>query len=86
MFLDYNFIEEDFFTEEKEENIKLTPMMKQYRDIKEKYSDSIVFFRIGDFYEVFFEDVKKISEILRITLIWSLSHANYKHIIPHWVI
>ena len=66
--MDYNFIEEDFFTEEKEENIKLTPMMKQYRDIKEKYSDSIVFFRIGDFYEAFFEDVKKISEILRITL------------------
>ena len=35
---------------------KLSPMMQQYAATKEKYSDCIVFFRLGDFYEMFFED------------------------------
>ena len=40
----------------------------QIRDIKEKYSDSIVLFRMGDFYEAFFEDAEKLAQILSITL------------------
>lgn len=46
----------------------LTPMMKQYMEIKEKYKDSILFFRLGDFYEMFFEDAKIASKELEITL------------------
>lgn len=61
--------EDNFFKlEEKSEDSKLTPMMRQYKEIKDKYSDSILLFRLGDFYEAFFEDAKKISEILRLTL------------------
>ena len=47
---------------------KLTPMMTQYRAVKEKYSDCMVFFRLGDFYEMFFEDAVEGSKILGITL------------------
>ncbi|MBI2634294.1 hypothetical protein HYW82_01315, partial [Candidatus Peregrinibacteria bacterium] len=35
---------------------KLTPMMAQYRQIKDQYRDCILMFRLGDFYEMFFED------------------------------
>ena len=35
---------------------KISPMMLQYLTIKEKYEDTIIFFRLGDFYEMFFED------------------------------
>ncbi|MGM0639944.1 MAG: DNA mismatch repair protein MutS [Thermotogota bacterium] len=45
-----------------------TPMMKQYMKIKEKNQDSVLLFRLGDFYETFFDDAKKISEILQIVL------------------
>ncbi len=45
-----------------------TPMMKQYYDIKNRHPDSIVFFRMGDFYEMFDEDAKTASEELDITL------------------
>ncbi len=47
---------------------KVTPMMKQYLSIKEKYADSILFYRMGDFYEMFFEDAEVASRILEITL------------------
>lgn len=47
---------------------KLTPMMKQYFSIKEKYNDSILFFRLGDFYEMFFDDAITASRELEITL------------------
>ncbi|NWF51533.1 MAG: DNA mismatch repair protein MutS, partial [Nitrospirae bacterium] len=47
---------------------ELTPLMKQYFSIKEKYKDAIVFFRLGDFYEMFGEDAEKASKILQITL------------------
>lgn len=47
---------------------KLTPMMKQYMEIKKKYHDTIVFFRLGDFYEMFFDDAILASKILEITL------------------
>ena len=46
----------------------LTPMMQQYLQIKEEYNDCILFFRLGDFYEMFFEDAQVASEILEITL------------------
>ncbi|MDI6755007.1 MAG: DNA mismatch repair protein MutS [Thermodesulfobacteriota bacterium] len=46
----------------------LTPMIKQYLSVKEKYPDAILFYRLGDFYEMFFEDAKLASEILDITL------------------
>ena len=61
-------MQETFFGSEKEENQKLTPMMRQYKEIKDKYSDSILLFRMGDFYEVFFEDAKVVSDILGLTL------------------
>lgn len=47
---------------------KLTPMMRQYLEIKENHKDCILFFRLGDFYEMFFEDAVTASEILDITL------------------
>lgn len=47
---------------------KSTPMMSQYFSIKEQYRDSILFFRMGDFYEMFFEDAEIASRILEITL------------------
>lgn len=46
----------------------LTPMMKQYMSIKDRYKDSILFFRLGDFYEMFFDDALTASRELEITL------------------
>ncbi|WP_321163011.1 DNA mismatch repair protein MutS [Peptoniphilus mikwangii] len=47
---------------------KLTPMMEQYLEIKKKHKDEILFFRLGDFYEMFFEDAIIASKELEITL------------------
>ncbi len=47
---------------------ELTPMMKQYKSLKNKYDDSILFFRLGDFYEVFEEDAKVAARLLDIAL------------------
>ena len=47
---------------------KLTPMMKQYFECKDKYPDCILFFRLGDFYEMFFEDAIVASKVLEIAL------------------
>lgn len=47
---------------------KVSPMMGQYLDIKAKYEDAIVFFRLGDFYEMFFEDAILCSRELELTL------------------
>jgi DNA mismatch repair protein MutS len=46
----------------------LTPAMRQYAEMKERYPDCILFFRMGDFYEMFFEDAVTASKILEITL------------------
>lgn len=46
----------------------LTPMLKQYREIKARYNNCILFFRLGDFYEMFDEDARKASGILDIVL------------------
>ncbi len=45
-----------------------TPMMQHYIDTKEQYKDCILFYRLGDFYEMFFEDAKIASRELEITL------------------
>ena len=50
------------------EESKVTPMIRQYLQIKERYRDAILFFRLGDFYEMFFEDAEKASKILDIAL------------------
>ncbi len=48
--------------------VNYTPMMEQYRDINRRHPDSILFFRLGDFYEMFFEDAELASRELEITL------------------
>ena len=48
--------------------MKLTPMMRQYYELKEQYPDSILFFRLGDFYEMFGDDAKLASKVLEIAL------------------
>ena len=45
-----------------------TPMMEQYFRIKKNYQDALLFFRLGDFYEMFYEDAKIASSILEIAL------------------
>ncbi len=52
----------------KEKVVKETPLMKQYNDIKRKYPDACLLFRVGDFYETFGEDAIRASKILGITL------------------
>jgi len=48
--------------------MKLSPMMEQYKEIKSQHEDCILFFRLGDFYEMFFEDAKLVSRLLELTL------------------
>ena len=50
------------------EREKLSPMMQQYMEIKDKYEDCIIFFRLGDFYEMFFDDAILASRVLELTL------------------
>ncbi len=47
---------------------ELSPMMKQYLEIKEKYPDTILLFRLGDFYEMFYDDAKLVSKELELVL------------------
>ena len=47
---------------------KLSPMMVHYNKIKEKYPDCVVFYRLGDFYEMFFDDAIRVSKMLDLTL------------------
>ena len=46
----------------------MTPMLRQYLEIKEQHPGTILFYRMGDFYEMFFEDAETASRILGITL------------------
>ena len=48
--------------------VKMTPMLRQYMEIKEQYPDTILFYRMGDFYEMFLDDAVIASKILGITL------------------
>jgi DNA mismatch repair protein MutS len=52
----------------KDKSVKETPLMKQYNEIKRKYPDACLLFRVGDFYETFGEDAVRASKILGITL------------------
>ncbi len=47
---------------------KLSPMMRQYFDTKKKYPDCVLFYRLGDFYEMFFDDAVRVSRDLELTL------------------
>ncbi|RLB31352.1 MAG: DNA mismatch repair protein MutS, partial [Deltaproteobacteria bacterium] len=64
----------------------MTPMLKQYLGIKKEYPDAILFYRMGDFYEMFFEDAEVASRILGITL---TSRGSYRGVkvpmcgVPH---
>ncbi|MFA6464769.1 MAG: DNA mismatch repair protein MutS, partial [Desulfurivibrionaceae bacterium] len=48
--------------------VKITPMMQQYLEIKAQHQDAILFYRLGDFYEMFFDDAVTASKVLGITL------------------
>lgn len=52
----------------KEQQVQHTPMMQQYLRIKADYPDTLMFYRMGDFYELFFEDAQKAARLLDITL------------------
>lgn len=58
----------DKVTREDVDRSKLTPMMRQYLEIKDKNPDVILFFRLGDFYEMFFDDAILVSRELELTL------------------
>ena len=45
-----------------------TPMMRQYLEIKAQYPNTLVLYRLGDFYELFYEDAKKVAKLLDLTL------------------
>ena len=47
---------------------KLSPMMKHYVELKDKYEDVIILYRLGDFYEMFFEDAEEVAHALELTL------------------
>lgn len=47
---------------------KLSPMMKHYVELKDKYDDTIILYRLGDFYEMFFEDAEEVAHALELTL------------------
>ncbi len=53
---------------ENDPNAGMTPMMRQYQDIKDKYPDYLLFYRMGDFFELFYEDAKTASKALDIVL------------------
>lgn len=59
---------EDYTEQEYKKVPELTPMMQQYVETKKQYSDCILFYRLGDFYEMFFEDALTASRELEITL------------------
>ena len=46
----------------------LSQMMQQYLDVKDKYKDALIFYRLGDFYEMFFDDAVTASKVLDLTL------------------
>ena len=60
---------------------KITPMLRQYLEIKEEYPDAILFYRMGDFYEMFFEDAEIAATVLGIALT-SRSSKDEDHKVP----
>ncbi|MDD4856507.1 MAG: DNA mismatch repair protein MutS [Candidatus Krumholzibacteria bacterium] len=49
-------------------SFRLTPLMNQYREIKSRHGDGILFFQVGDFYETFYDDAREVSRLLNIAL------------------
>ena len=47
---------------------RMTPMLQQYFGVKRQYPDALLFFRMGDFYELFFEDARQAAQLLDIAL------------------
>ncbi|HBI16293.1 MAG TPA: DNA mismatch repair protein MutS [Desulfobulbaceae bacterium] len=62
-------------------DVKMTPMLQQYLEIKGQYQDAILFYRMGDFYEMFFDDAVTASKVLGITLT-SRSSKEDEHKVP----
>lgn len=58
---------------------ELTPMMKQYYDLKSKHPDAVLLFRCGDFYETYNLDAKVCAEILGISLTWRNNVFPHNH-------
>ena len=52
----------------RESEVELTPMMRQYREQKRRFPDYLLLFRLGDFYELFFQDAETASRLLQLTL------------------
>ena len=59
-----------------DERPRHTPMMEQYLGIKKQHLDDVLLYRMGDFYEAFYEDAKQVSQILDITLTTNQASAN----------
>ena len=59
----------------------VTPMMRQYYEIKAAHPDAILFFRLGDFYEMFLDDAVLASRILDITLTSRNNDGKYAHFV-----
>ena len=53
-----------------------TPVMQQFFDVKQRHPDALIFFRMGDFYELFFDDARQAAEALGITLTYRGKHAG----------
>ena len=53
-----------------------TPVMQQFFDVKQRHPEALIFFRMGDFYELFFDDARKAAEALGITLTYRGKHAG----------
>ena len=62
----------------------LTPMMQQYLQMKSENKDCLLFFRLGDFYEMFFDDAKTASRELELTLTGRDCGLVHAHILTHW--
>ena len=62
------------------QDTKHTPMMEQYFEIKDEYPNEFLFFRLGDFYELFYEDAIKASQLLELTLTSRNKNANRRQI------
>jgi len=60
--------------------MKLTPAMQQYANMKKQHPDCVLFFRLGDFYEMFWEDAKLTSKLLDLTL--TSKNKNHPNPIP----
>ena len=60
------------------DDTKMTPWLSQYRQWKAEYPDALLLFRMGDFYELFFDDARTAASVLNITLTARDSDKNYE--------